>query len=48
MPTREVKERFDVLKERSPYKCNLCDQVFAYRAAFEPHQTSDHRGQQSI
>jgi hypothetical protein len=48
MATREAKEKFDELKEESPYKCNLCDQAFADRAAVERHQTSDHRGQQSI
>jgi hypothetical protein len=48
MPTREANEKFDELKEESPYKCNLCDQAFADRAAFERHQTSDYRGQQSI
>jgi hypothetical protein len=48
MATREAKEKFDELIEESPYKCNLCDQAFADRAAFERHQTSDHRGQRSI
>jgi hypothetical protein len=48
MATRKAKEKFDELKEELPYKCTLCDQAFADRAAFERHQTSDHRGQQSI
>jgi len=48
MATREAKEKFQELKEEWPYKCNLCDQAFADSAAFERHQTSDHRGQQSI
>jgi hypothetical protein len=48
MATREAKEKFDELKEESSHKCNLCDQAFPARAAFERHQTSGHRGQQSI
>jgi hypothetical protein len=48
MATGKAKEKFDELKEESPYKCNLCDQAFADRAAFERHQTRDHHGQQLI
>jgi hypothetical protein len=44
MATREAKKKFDQLKEETSYKCNLCDQAFAAdRAAFERHQTSEHR-----
>jgi hypothetical protein len=43
MATTEAKEKFDELKEESPYKCNLCDQAFIDSAAFERH-----RGQRSI
>lgn len=42
------RDSFDELKEESPYKCSFCDRAFPDRRAFESHQASVHRDQQSI
>jgi len=46
MVPRDLSEKFDDMREESPYKCSLCDRAFRDRQEFERHQGSEHRDQQ--